>query len=113
MLLYLLALWVGWSREEVRSTLLNSHGVGHAELVMVLGQPGFCAGGNWRGKQEFGQVERCRSGCPGEAAELSLESAAFPLGSESEIQGIWKAQMEGRRRAGQWCSCCGHRAEVP
>lgn len=37
MLLYLLAVWLGWSRREVVSTLLNSYGVGCTEVVMVLG----------------------------------------------------------------------------
>lgn len=51
---------------------------------------------------KFGQVERwpCSSGCPGEAAEFPRESAAFSLGCEGEIQGIWKAQVEGRELAG-------------
>lgn len=37
MLLYLLAVWVVWSRREVIITLLNSHGTNGTEVVMVLG----------------------------------------------------------------------------
>lgn len=111
MLLHLLAIWVGWSRRAVISTLLNSHGVSHTEVVTVLGPtdvvivfgwPAFSARGNWKEQcQKFWQVKRwhCSSGCPGEAAEFSQESAAFSLGCEGEIRSIWKAQMEGREPA--------------
>lgn len=80
MLLYLLALWVGRSREEVRSTLRNSRGVSHAELVMLLAQPGFCAGGNWRGKhRSLGRLRDAGQGAQGRQLNCLWRALPFHL----------------------------------
>lgn len=61
------------------------------DALVVFGQPAFGTWGSWKEQcQNFGLIERwpCSSGCPGEAAEFSQESAAFSLGCEAQIQGV-------------------------
>lgn len=80
------------------------------DALIVFGQLAFGTWGSWKEQcQNFELVER-HSGCPGEGARFSQESAGFSLGCEAEYR--VSEDANGRQRTGLWCSWCGHSTEI-